>query len=147
MIAADIRDADRKEMLALGTTVEDALAEGLAHSDLAMTGLLDGVPVCMFGVAPSDILLGRGIPWMLSANAIEQAQLQFLRACRPVVARMRERYPHLRNIVHSENATAIRWLKWLGFRFVSEDEGGRTPLAFQVNGNHFYLFSMGDPNV
>lgn len=141
MIAADIRDADRKEMLALGTTVEDALAEGLAHSDLAMTGLLDGVPVCMFGVSPLNIILGRGTPWMLATNRLEIAQVAFLRACRPVVKWMRESYPNLANVVHANNATAIRWLRWLGFRFC-KDESGKL-VDFNVNGHRFHVFMMG----
>lgn len=147
VIAGDIRPADAVEMEALGTDPAAAMREGMARSDWTMTGLLDGVPVCMFGVAAQNVVLGHGVPWMLSANAIERAQLKFLRACRPVVARMRESYPSLRNVVHAENHTAIRWLRWLGFRFLSEDAQGSRHLVIPINGNDFYLFSMGDSDV
>src|SRR3546814_3570757 len=60
VILADIRPADVAEMTALGTTPERAMRQGLARSDWTATGLLDGVPVCMFGVAPVNLMLGRG---------------------------------------------------------------------------------------
>lgn len=146
-IMRDIRKADVAEMEALGTDPEAAMREGMAQSDWTMTGLLDGIPVCMFGVVAQNVILGQGVPWMLSANAIERSQVKFLRACRPVVARMRASYPHLRNVVHAENHTAIRWLRWLGFRFLSEDAAGERHLVIPINGHAFYLFSMGDSNV
>src|SRR3546814_8896994 len=59
-------------MTALGTTPERAMRQGLARSDWTATGLLDGVPVCMFGVAPVNLMLGRGAPWMLAATGLDR---------------------------------------------------------------------------
>lgn len=139
-IVSDIRPADEAEMAALGTTPEDAMRVGMQRSDWTMTGLLDGVPVCMFGVSPQCVLLGRGTPWMLASNALERFQVKFLRSCRPVIARMRQTYPSLANVVHSENVVAIRWLRWLGFSFHSDDEGD--PVPFEFDGHVFYVFTM-----
>src|SRR3546814_18604389 len=79
VILADIRPADVAEMTALGTTPERAMRQGLARSDWPDTGLLDGVPVCMFGVAPVNLMLGRGAPWMLAATGLERRPFEILR--------------------------------------------------------------------
>ncbi len=140
-ILADLRPSDAAEMAALGTTAEDAMRMGLSMSDWAMTGTLDGEPVCMFGVAPQNYLLGFGTPWMLATTRIESSQVAFLRACRPVVQRMLETYPSLSNVVHADNAMAIRWLRWLGFTFHINANG--SPATFVVNDEPFHLFAMG----
>lgn len=122
-------------MRALGTTVREALDDGLKRSDWALTGLIDGEPVCMFGVAPVSILNGEGAPWMLGTEQLEQAQVAFLRACRGVVADMERTYPRLMNVVDARNTVAIRWLRWLGFRF---DES-----QYQIGGHAFKVFRKG----
>ncbi len=142
-ILADIRPVDEIEMRALGTTPESAMREGLGLSDFVLTGTIDGAPVCMLGVAPHNILLGHGSPWMLASSAIESAQVPFLRACRPVVAEMRRRYPLLANVVHAENRAAIRWLRWVGFRFCMEADGEAMQVR-EVNGHPFHVFFLGE---
>lgn len=135
-IAARARPADAAEMAALGKTVASAMESGLKVSDWAMTGTLDGVPVCMFGVAPVSLLNGIGAPWMLAAEPLEAAQKTFLKLCRPVVSEMARCYPRLINVVDERNTTAIRWLRWLGFRFDMP--------ALLVGGHPFLPFRRGD---
>ncbi len=141
-ILAGIRPADEVEMRALGTTPENAMREGLGLSDFVLTGTIDGAPVCMLGVAPYCVLTGKGTPWMLASTAIEAAQVPFLRACRPVVAEMRRRYPELANVVHAENHVAIRWLRWVGFRFCMEPDG-KTMQRHMINEHPFHVFFIG----
>lgn len=131
-----IRAADVDEMAALGKTAEEAMRGGLAAGDWTMTGLVDGVPVCMFGVAPLSVLNGIGAPWMLATDGLEAAQVPFLRTCRPVVRAMRDSYPRLLNIVDERNTVARRWLRWLGFRFDLD--------AVKFNGQTFLPFRLGD---
>lgn len=135
-IAADARAADVAEMAALGTSVEQAMRDGLRLSDWAVTGLLDDVPVCMFGVAPVSVLFGEGAPWLLSATGLLRGQKAFLKACRPVVDAMRASYPRLINIIDQDNTIAMRWLRWLGFGF----DDTRIPFRGRV----FRVFRLGD---
>jgi ribosomal protein S18 acetylase RimI-like enzyme len=104
-------------------------------SDWTGTGLIDGVPVCMFGVAPIDMLAGLGQPWLVTTNAVARHERVFLRRCRPVVAAMLDSYPRLTNIVHADNVRAIKWLRWLGFKFKGE--------AIRVNDVAFRQFRKG----
>lgn len=117
-IVEDVREADRRELWLQGrATPESALLGGLRRSSLAMTGMLDDTPVCMFGVTPYSILLGQGVPWMVGANGLRSwpAQRALLEMARPVVEAMHGTYPVLANAVHAENVSAMRWLSWLGF--------------------------------
>ena len=115
-IAAAMRAADVAEVSAShGHTPEAALASSLEHSTAAWTGLIDGVPVCMFGVGPISILAGRGAPWMLGTDGIDKWPRTFLRRCRPCVAAMLAVYPYLENYVDDRNDKSKLWLRWLGF--------------------------------
>lgn len=141
VILADIRPADVAEMAALGTTPERAMREGLARSDWTAVGLLDDVPVCMFGVAPVNVMLGRGAPWMLASTALDRMPFEILRreflpACDRAVDVMRSQYRFLFNVVDQRNRKAVRWLRMLGFNF------GKHPL--DIGGQTFLVFGMGE---
>lgn len=115
-IADRLRQADRDEVMASHShNAEEALRSSLEVSTAAWTGLIDDVPVCMFGVAPVAVLAGRGAPWLLGTDLIEQFPRTFLRRCRGCVARMLAVYPLLENFVHEGNTVSKQWLAWLGF--------------------------------
>lgn len=116
-IVADARAADVAELAALGVTAQQTMEVGMRVSDWTATGLIDGVPVCMFGVAPGNILAGIGVPWMVSTNTVARHEKTFLRRCRPVVDAMLGSYPKLANVAMDDNVVVKRWLSWLGFEF------------------------------
>lgn len=116
VVASDMRPDDVAEVEAsCGLDPLGALARSFAMSDMAWTGTVDGVPVCMFGVAPLSVMGGIGSPWLLGTPKMERVPLTFLRLNREYVARMLERYGHLVNHVDARNRVSIRWLRWLGF--------------------------------
>ena len=85
-IAAHVREADRAELWAAScSTPEQALARSLGASRLAWTGTIDGVPVCMFGVAPASILGDVGRPWMIGTDHLDRHPFVFLRRCKGCV--------------------------------------------------------------
>lgn len=115
-IAAAVRDADRTELWAYGcVTPLDCLCHGLEYSRKAWTGLIDGIPVCMFGVVPSSILGNVGRPWMVGTKLLDEHPHVFLRRCQGCLREMREGFDTLENFVDVRNKRAIEWLVWLGF--------------------------------
>jgi hypothetical protein len=121
VIAASVREDDRREFAALWTTPERAMRSGLANSPAVWTGLVDDIPLAMFGVAPAGFLTPEtGRPWMIGTGRLDEHALLFLRRCRPQVARMLEHFPELINYVATFNYGAIAWLKWLGFQFAPQ---------------------------
>lgn len=135
-IAVAMRHADRAEVEAShGHSAEEALTSSLAASTAAWTGLIDGVPVCMFGVGPIAILAGRGAPWMLGTDHIDKWPRTFLRRCRPCVTAMLAVYPYLENYVDDRNEKSKQWLRWLGFKVAAEPVTLRNGAVFR----HFEL--------
>jgi len=124
-IADNIRDADRQEIYDYCLLCPlEALEKSLNSSELAWTGMIDDVPICMFGAAEVSLLTGVGRPWMIGTKGIEEHSVIFLRRCRPCVFKMAKRFPRLENYVSASNILAITWLKWLGFTFGPEEEVG-----------------------
>lgn len=139
-LCADARPADVAEMVAQGTTFDAALRDGVARSTWAVTGFVNYVPVCMFGVAPGSVLTGVGIPWMLATSALDRADVRFIREFLPrnrlAVQAMLDTYPRLVNIVDERNSRAMHWLRRLGFRF--------DPHSFALGGTRFRVFRAGE---
>jgi hypothetical protein len=137
-IARNMSDADRAEIAAsAGISPRLALVQSLEASAAAWTGLVgDSRPVCMFGVSPIDILGGVGCPWLLTTEELPRHAKTFLKLNREYVPKMLDVFPHLVNWVDVRHEVAIRWLKWLGFRF---DEN---PVAYGPYEMPFLRFTM-----
>lgn len=133
-IAADMREADRREVWASHRhEPEQALAASLERSDLAWTCLVDDVPAFMWGAARQGSLISRtGAPWLLGTEGLYAVRREFLKQSRFYVGMMQSRFSRLENYVHAKNALSMRWLKWCGFTV----ENGAT----LINGEPFYLF-------
>lgn len=135
VIAARVRPADRDELFAIACyTPERALAASFNASPLKWTGLINGEPVCMFGVAPGTMLGGTGRPWLISSQDIENNIIVFLKKSKVALDIMTDSYPLLENYVDARNTKAIKWLKWLSFCFDEE------PIQYGVLKMPFYRF-------
>ncbi len=128
-IALTIRDADRDELAALyAQAPEEILTQSFCLSKLCWTGLVDDVPICMFGVV--ELEPGTGRPWMIGTTLLEKHQIVFLRNCRDMVEAMHLCFDHLENYVDARNKMVITWLKWLGFKFDAPEPLGPLGLPF-----------------
>ena len=136
-MSPNIRQADRDEVAASSNrTPEQALYEGLKRSDgYAWAGIADGEVVCIFGIAPMNILSDVGVPWMLGTPMIEKYATVFLKRSKKYVRGMCIMYPKLMNYVDDRNDVAKQWLQWLGFTL-------HEPEPYGVNGLPFRRFEM-----
>lgn len=136
-IAARVRPADALELwLAYRQEPGTVMRWSLEQSAVAWSGLADGVPVCMFGVAPVIGAEGVGTPWMIGSVDVERYQMAFLRRCKGRVTEMLQVFPVLENYVHKDNRRALEWLAWLGFDIEP------LPVAMGPFGAAFCYFSM-----
>ena len=135
-IAANMRQADQKEVMAShGHSPELALQSSLNHSVLAWTCLVRNKPAFMWGVCPTQGVLGlEGSPWLLGTNQIFEVRRDFLRCCPCYVDKMQAVFPKLWNYVHADNKVSQRWLKWCGFKIAQKPE------LYGVNNELFYKF-------
>lgn len=139
-VVADLRDADRDEIAALvgAEGVLDAVDTSVGSSARAWTLTDDGLPIAVFGVAPSE-LRGVGMPWLVGTPRILKRQRSFMRLCATYIARMHELFPVLINVVDSRNTRAIAWLRHVGFEF-------GPPANIGVEKRLFYPFSRKAPS-
>ena len=136
-IAANVREADRLELWASSRSEPlDVILRGMESTPEPLTALYDGEPACVFGAWPFSIMGGMAAAWMVGSRVLERpgAQRDLLRLSRPVVDYWQAQYPALLyNFVDARNASAIRWLRWLGFQF---DD----PIPYGVDGLPFLPF-------
>lgn len=115
-VASRMRACDRREIWASSRSAPLAsLRRGVSSSVMTYTGLVEGRPVCILGVAPASLLSGVGTPWMLATAGLERAARPMLRLSLPIVEVMNETFPVLVNFVDARNVKTVRWLEWLGF--------------------------------
>jgi hypothetical protein len=139
-IAANVRQADKEEIWATACIEPaQALIRSLSVSQMAWTGMIDDQPVCMFGVVPVSLLGEIGRPWMIGTTMLDEPLISiiFLRRCKKCVREMLKPFRLLENYVSADNATAIEWLKWLGFRIWDAQKMGPYRMPFM-------RFTMGE---
>lgn len=130
-IAEHVRTADRDEFWALSMmTPEEVLHQSFGLSHLAWTGLIDGVPVCMYGVVRASLLGNVGRPWMVGTDLLDKHQVVFLRRCRASLETMKMCFGKLENYIDARNVKAIQWLRWLGFSFSEPEPLGPLNMPF-----------------
>ncbi|MBX9946067.1 MAG: hypothetical protein K2Y40_18475 [Reyranella sp.] len=116
-LAPRLRAADVEEIRAgSGLGPAEALRRSFEFSThvWAVRGQGDG-PIALWGVGPLSLVEGKGAPWLLASDAFEVLGTDVARLSRPLLAGMRDLYPHLENHVDARNTRAARWLSWLGF--------------------------------
>jgi hypothetical protein len=85
----------------------------------------------MFGVSRKDEFTG--VPWMLASDDLKNVRRTFIKECGSYLEQMFEGYDVLTNHVWSKNEVHIKWLKWLGFKFLQAEPMG-------IDGELFYEF-------
>lgn len=119
------------------------LAECYERTEKPFTGIWNGHPCCVFGIARINYRAfggvrqsakGLGAPWLLGTDGVVEARWKFLRESRGILESLERDYDVLWNQVHTRNEVHIRWLKWLGFDF------GET-VTHPASGEQFINFS------
>ena len=128
-LAPKLRHYDCMEVGAFVTTNEDALLNGLERDDRTYTALdKHGQPFAMFGVG---IEAGQPYIWLLGSKGVEENALTFARQSKKLLPELIKPYGVVSNLVYSRYGSSIKWLKWLGAKFITEVE---------INGYLFYEF-------
>lgn len=114
-IAAHLRPSDREELRAYGyETPMHALHDCLKSP--GRTNVLresEGSPVCIYGLHRTAHEFSA--PWMLGTTLILQHRKDFWAHSVRVIEEFQREGKPLYNVTHSENRTAIAWLRRLGF--------------------------------
>jgi len=144
-MAPHLRQADRNEIAAhSGARPIDALCHGVRMSDRPKVVLYRDKPAAIFGLVSLrgvDDALGwpKGSPaldgavWLLGTDQVQVFSRQFLRWSRQWLAETSVGYSCVGNMVDLRNYVHVRWIEWLGFKFIDNityGPEGRTFLRF-----------------
>ena len=113
-IADRLRQADRDEVTASGSTPRMAVEGSRLMSDYAWTGLIDGEPSMLFGYG-RNLISTAGEIWALGTDTCTSAPREMLVYGRKVVRAILEVCPELQNYCDARYHAAHRWLRKLGF--------------------------------
>lgn len=120
-----LRAADRRELQALGRNPGDSLADGFDKSKPhAFTLDRRGHPVAIFGCVPVPAPVRFGSVWMLATDELREVRFSFLRHSRRWLQRITQDCRVSGNLVDSRNTLHVRWILWLGYRFLRRVQVG-----------------------
>lgn len=114
-IALRMREMDRLECFAMGSTPKRSLRRGYEYSSKPMTILDDGQPIGMLGVVPRSLIDGSGFAWLLGTERLYDYPREWALLGPRVLAGFMDEYRIIENVVSTRNGRAIRFLKHLGF--------------------------------
>lgn len=130
-LADNLREADARELGALGVTPSEALVESVQSSSHAWAWLGDdGRVIAMFGVAPVSILSDTAIVWLLGSPSVDRHAVTFMRICRAYLDYISPTYPRLINYVDARYVRAVAWLRRLGFEVADAEPLGPNGVLF-----------------
>ena len=126
-ILDNLREEDRLEVeTARGKNWKTEILKDLENSKIPfLLGKTkkENIPVLICGAWCTDINNPAvGIVWLLSTPEIEKHQITFLREMKKEIKKYDEQFGILYNQIYKSNNLAKRWLKWVGFRFPSEEK-------------------------
>lgn len=115
-LADNLRVADRAELAASGhADAHRAIEFSVSLSTHLATAVVGDRVGAIFGLVPLSMVTGKGCPWMLGTDLVLTHRRALMRDSPAYLRAMLRAYPHLENLVHAENAFAVRWLKHMGF--------------------------------
>lgn len=130
-LAPRMREADTMEVWATWhATPASALETSLSLSSHAWAGLVNGSVVCMWGVAPTSLMAGEGVAWLLGSDLIDQYRRAFVKAHARSLPAVLECYSHVFNHVDARYTKSVEWLRWLGFEIQPPQPFGFQGLPF-----------------
>lgn len=121
-LANNLRPEDREEVRASHGSSQEALQTSFDESDECWTIVVTDTKEIagMYGVG--ELEQGVGIPWLLTAPALEKIYIPFLRQSKQWVKKINKKYPVLTNAVDEDYKVSIKWLQFVGFTFIKRHE-------------------------
>ena len=130
LVGEHLREADRREVTALGLRPLDAATLSFLGSDICLAGCIDGVPAMLFG-AGASLLSDTAAAWALGTDACNRAPVAMVKFGRRAVREFLKLYPALENYCDARYAKSHRWLELLGFTLGAPEPYGPKRALFR----------------
>ena len=113
----NIRDSDKRELIACGNSVYDEIKDSIICSDECWAAETEtGEPIVVYGRTKVEGQIGTLI-WCLGTKKLNDYWRPFARESRKQLQKWAEEHGPLWNAVGVFNEDAIRWLSWCGATF------------------------------
>ena len=119
----NLRQADIKELSALGSTPLMSLLEGFSLSNECYSIIIDNKPEGMFGISIHNMPEGTANIWCLGTDKLATIPKDWLKLGRFYINKFLENYSILTNHISIHNKLHIRWLEKLGASFSNSHNG------------------------
>ena len=120
-IIPNLRTHDKKTIERLRIDPVALLRRTFENGSPMMTATEDDVPICMWGLEKKS-MLSTWMIWMLTTDEIDRHSIKFLRLSRTLVRVWAESFGTLEGMVDADFDVSVKWLRWIGFREVSDGE-------------------------
>jgi hypothetical protein len=141
-LAARLRAADVKEIYAVsGEDAYTGLSRIFHTSSPSYVFCSGDKAIGIFGMGRFEDDETIASPWLLASEEFYDHQAIFARQSKALFKWFLGNYKFLFNCVDSTNTKAIKWLKWLGFKFV------KLHPTYGKHGKNFWEFQLVNPYV
>lgn len=131
MMAEFLRDADKREIEAIGLSAYQGVRRSVRGSLIAKAIFVDGELAALFGVG-GNILGDIGEPWLVTSPACEKVSpLLFVKVYQKEVLKMLRLFPCLANYVDASYSKAIKLLENSGFKVDEPEELGNNKAFYR----------------
>lgn len=136
-IAANLRQQDLDEIEAMGVGAPEETLKTSVQLSTHGYCVVDrgGDPCAIFGAAPHP-LPGVGVVWMLGTDSVRTEAYSIARQTRRYFETLNDAYPVLWNYIDARNTVSLRWLRWGGFKLLSDVEIGGHPFHIFARTNY-----------
>lgn len=93
----------------------DAAARLAVASREPTTWVVNGEPICVFGVASYAALSTTGYPWIYWTASMSEHKAHFIRRCRQWTEYNLEEWERLEAFVDPNDQSAVKWMRFMGF--------------------------------
>ena len=131
ILREQMREEDRRETALLGGDFMQRLSFGILAGPAFYACTEAGEAVALFGCVPDQDI---GVPWLLCTPRIALFPRETLLTGRRLVRQWLTSHALLSNLVHRDNAQAIRFIRALGFTVA--------PNPVAMKGGEFFMFFL-----
>jgi hypothetical protein len=118
-IESILPEATEDDLRAIGDWTKDepeaVLRTAIYSNDPIFTGLVNGVPVCMFGSYQPSLMENKIVVWMLGCNRLRKHPKLLMRYAYKILDELGRGYNQIVAMMDPEYEAAMRWVKRLGF--------------------------------
>ena len=109
----------------------DVMKRSIMNSSRVWMGYEDGKLLCLWGLIPPTLLSDRAYLWLFTTEHLKSHVFVFVRHSQRMVANMLEEFPLIVGHAAVDNDKAIRWLRWLGAKFL-DPQGKLIPFEIRA---------------